>query len=421
MNIELNYQGLKNELSPFNNCPLATLFKNCFSKTKTETSDYNLVICKDLQSIKNDISAINENQNLEISYDYLNGLEKSLPDVQFHYVVIYKQNIPILFTYFQLYSLNNSHLNIENAKHVSKKIVQFYLKIKKTKVLILGNALRNETCSVLYNNTHLSINEIAPTIIIIADRLAEEINPTIIVIKDLVGLPPIPKTDYINNGYQFIWDDNVMEMPIDNNWNTLNDYLQVLSRKYKTRANKTLAAAKNLSFVTLTNKEIAENKNQLNNLFHQVLQKQSFCLTKPGEDFFTDLSNVYKESFHINCFYLGTEMIAFYSVITTLDAYEIYYIGFKYELNTEYQLYFNILLSGLNQAIIQKKKVLKLGRTSFDAKASLGAKPKKLDFIIKLPNIPDFVINWFLKYFSSIEDSRWKQRNPLKTGESENN
>jgi hypothetical protein len=28
--------------------------------------------------------------------------------------------------------------------------------------------------------------------------------------------------------------------------------------------------------------------------------------------------------------------------------------------------------------------------------------------------IPDFVIKWFVKYFSSMENSKWKQRNPLK-------
>jgi hypothetical protein len=107
-------------------------------------------------------------------------------------------------------------------------------------------------------------------------------------------------------------------------------------------------------------------------------------------------------------------MVAFYSAFVTEDDYELYYIGIDYEYNNEHHLYFNILFSGLEQAIVLGKKQLQLGRTSFDAKASLGAKPVELSYFIKIPNIPNVVISWFANYFSSIEDAKWKLRVPLK-------
>jgi hypothetical protein len=55
-----------------------------------------------------------------------------------------------------------------------------------------------------------------------------------------------------------------------------------------------------------------------------------------------------------------------------------------------------------------------LGRTSFDAKASLGAKPESTTYFLKTSFMPDAVSNWFVKYFSSMEDNKWKLRNPLK-------
>jgi hypothetical protein len=74
-----------------------------------------------------------------------------------------------------------------------------------------------------------------------------------------------------------------------------------------------------------------------------------------------------------------------------------------------------MLFSGLERAITLGKQTLKLGRTSFDAKASLGAKPQTLPYILKIPHLPDFVLRRFINYFSALEDKRWKLRNPLKT------
>ncbi len=110
----------------------------------------------------------------------------------------------------------------------------------------------------------------------------------------------------------------------------------------------------------------------------------------------------------------GEKPVAFYSAFVTHDAYELFYVGFDMELNSEYQLYFNLLFSGLERAIRLEKKELKLGRTSFDAKASLGAKPHKIEYVARLRRVPDTAMKWLTRYFASVEDNKWKQRNPLK-------
>ena len=92
----------------------------------------------------------------------------------------------------------------------------------------------------------------------------------------------------------------------------------------------------------------------------------------------------------------------------------MYYVGFDYDANATCQLYFNLLFSGLERAIQLKKKTLKMGRTSFDAKASLGATAHSVDYSIKLSHLKTFILRKFGAYFTSLEDKRWKQRNPLK-------
>ena len=152
----------------------------------------------------------------------------------------------------------------------------------------------------------------------------------------------------------------------------------------------------------------------MNRLYKNVVENQPFALTSVGEDHFAKLKALYKDDFEIFGFFADKKLIAFYSAFVTPAAYEIYYVGFDYQLNDQYQLYFNILFSGLERAISLGKGQLKLGRTSFDSKASLGAKPVEISYFIKTMNIPTVAINWFVNYFASMEDGKWKLRNPLK-------
>ena len=136
-------------------------------------------------------------------------------------------------------------------------------------------------------------------------------------------------------------------------------------------------------------------------------------MTCPNREHFTELKKLYQNDFEIVGIFLNNEMVAFYAAFINKSDYEIYYVGFDYDVNTTHQLYFNLLFSGLERAITLKKKLLKLGRTSLDAKASLGAKPSELTYFIKGNNIPKVAGNWFVNYFSTMEDAKWKLRNPL--------
>jgi hypothetical protein len=194
----------------------------------------------------------------------------------------------------------------------------------------------------------------------------------------------------------------------------LQDYTAALTRKYKTRAAKVLEAGKQLSVKPLSVAETKQCQPAISRLFGEVTDKQPFLFTRSGAEYIVALKELYKDEFEVMGFYDGTTLVAFYSAFITEDAYELFYVGFDTALNTQYQLYFNLMLAGLGQTIALRKASLKLGRTSFDAKASLGAKPVRANYLIKFRQIPDVAIKWLTTYFSAMEDTRWRQRNPMK-------
>ena len=412
-NISLSYPAG----TAYDHCSISSFFKKLFAKCCEKESSPDLTITTTITDVQNDVTALNKEDVTELSYEYLHAMETSLKDVAFRYAVIHKDDKPILFAYFQLYALSTQNFKLDGDNSFMQRIVGFFLKFKKAKVLILGNALRTDTAAFSYDARAMSADEAIASVATIADKLATDTNATAVILKDIGSNTQQANKMLADMGYKMPWPDQVMDLAIQPEWNTLNDYVSTLSRKYKTRANKVLASGKDIAVRALTADEITKYVPAIKHLFAGLIEKQSFTLTKRGVHNIAELKQLYKDAFEVVGYFKDDKLIAFYSAFVKEDAYELYYVGFDYARNNEYQLYFNILFSGLERAILLKKKTLNLGRTSFDAKASMGAIPKNADYLIRLIHIPDVAVKWFSKYFSSLEDVKWKLRRPFKTAE----
>jgi hypothetical protein len=397
----------------YDGCLISTCLKNLFVKGTRAKAQPDFIISKHISEVKGGLERLNKDADVEMSYGYLATMEDSMPDASFRYAVIYKHNVPVLCCYFQLFTLTSKNFNLKKSDGFVKGIMRFFIDLKKAKVLIAGNALRNEAACFCYDENALGKEEATRVLASVAEKIAADENASAVILKD------IPVSAHSRKwlgdiGYQTPWEDKVMAMDIDKNWETLAGYTAALSRKYKTRANKILSAASTLTVSVLTEEQAIQYQKEIDKLFTEVVDNQQFTLTRPAAAHFARLKELYKDDFEIVGFFDGSKLVAFYSAFVTGKAYEIYYCGLNYGLNTQYQLYFNILFSGLERAILLGKKQLKLGRTSFDAKASMGAKPANNDYFVKTAGLADVVRKWFVKYFSSLEDNKWKQRNPLK-------
>ena len=395
----------------YDDCLIATCLKSLFKKA--DKAEPTFTISRYIADVKKELEQVNKADILEMSYPYLAAMEASIPGAGFRYAVIYEQNVPVLFGYFQLFTLSSKNFNLEKNKGFVKGIFRFFLKLKKVSVLISGNALRNDTVGYCFNETIVSHEGAIELMASVAEKIADEECVTAIILKDVPQSKQIRKW-LTGLGYKMPWQDNVMTLDIEARWTSLTQYIDALSRKYKTRANKILASGSDISVKELKEEGILQHNKEINRLFKNVADNQSFVLTQLGDDHFSGLKKVYKDNFEVLGFFHKNKLVAFYSAFVTGDAYELYYVGFDYEMNGEYQLYFNMLFSGLERAIVLKKKQLKLGRTSFDAKASLGAKPVEINYFIKTASLPAAVSSWFADYFSTMEDAKWKLRNPLK-------
>ena len=399
--------------STYDDCLLTSCLKKMFVRTPKSVAATTFATVNHIAEFRKELEVLHDERVAETSYAYLEAMEQSLPETAFRYVAIYKKNVPVLFGYFQLYTLTSANFDAGKNRAPLKGIFRFLLDLKQIPVLIAGNALRTETAWYCYDKAVFSRDEANEVVVSAAEKIADEAGAIVLVLKDMHCKPSFK--EWLGTiGYESPMPDMTMVMDIDREWGSLAGYTEALSRKYKTRANKILAAANKLTIKELTIADVTRHEAELNGLFKQVTDNQLFVLARPGRDHFSQLKKVYKDDFEVFGFYDEGVLIAFYSAFKTAAAYEIYYVGFDYANNSKYQLYFNILFAGLERAILLKKQELKLGRTSFDAKASIGAKPREMSYFVKIAGAPKIVRKWFVRYFTGMEDSKWKLRHPLK-------
>ena len=404
--------AIPNEGNIYDDCLISScLRKLCKQGEKSPRQE--LVVCKHVAEIRTELELVNHENVIELSYAYLAAMERSMPGAGFRYLLIYQNGTPVLFAYFQLITLTSLNFRLEKNTGFVKGIVRFFLGLKKINALFLGNALRNEAQSYCFDATAMTSEEALKIVTSAAEKIAVEDKTVAILLTDTPSSLSVG-TWLASLGYRRPFADSVMVLDIDESWKDIQGYTTALSRKYKARANKIIAAGSSITVKKLNLQETLTYEQRIYELFRQVADTQPFVLLQDLPGHFTELKKVYEDNFELFGFFDGSELVAFFSAFVSEGDYDIYYVGFDYIVNGKYQLYFNILFSALARAIALNKKQLKLGRTSFDAKASLGARAEATNYLIKIVGIPSVVTNWFANYFKAMEDAQWKLRNPLK-------
>lgn len=341
----------------------------------------------------------------------LAALEQAAPDgVQFAYLTLSKNNQWLGLVALQVVEIKPSQLQPKIWKNLILNKVKDLIFCKPRHLLVCGNAFRNEVPGFYFSKIE------DEALLFEVMQNFERKNPFKLrfagqIIKD--WSTDLKVAD--QHGFAPIENDLLMEMAVSPEWTTFSDYLARLSKKYQQRARKIRQALAGIEVKPLEEMDLHLLSPQLTQLFENVVQQQPFRLSALPGSYFLSLKQVLKDRFEVMGYFLGDELVAFSSQLhRNEETLEIYYIGLNYEANEKHSLYFNLLFDGLEAAILHRKRVLKLGRSSFDAKASLGATPVEGRHLVRMKRgLPAFVFRLVATWFQSQEKPGWKSRNPL--------
>lgn len=399
-----------------------------FRSSKAE-NELSFVVFESADEVEqNHWNEVLKDRNIFLDLKYLKTLDSlSSKNFQSRYIIIYKHAFPFAIAYFQVIDfkagafgdLLDNKINVLKSKRA--QLFENYVDSNKDEVvmrlLTCGNNVVSGEHAFLFKNK-LSRQEEFVIIEDLIERLSskEKLRGKVsaVLVKDF-ELPVLKQPKCFFNREKYI-EFNVepnMVVDIPANVKSVSEYVALFSKKYRNRAKAILKNAGSLEIKKLIEDEIKKENKHIYKLYEQVFNRAKFKLVKLPENYFLECKRNFGDRFCLTGFYFNNKLVAFSSGIdVNATCLEAHYIGFDYELNKEMDLYQNILYNFLEQAILQKKQRLNLGRTAAEIKSTIGAYPRELTCYIKPQNtVSRMVLKPFISF---LQPSDWIPRNPFK-------
>ena len=367
---------------------------------------FNFTIFEDLNEIAFKWSLMDSNECLNpwLSFDFQKNMLTAMPE---NVKVLYgsysfgnelKGYFPI---YFYDFSLDKSFREKNPVKRIFGKLI-------KGKILLMGQIFSTGTNYPF--NEYLRDQHFQKELHHFLQRVASKYKVKAILWKDFFSVcAALEQNGYFSFKYQ-----PAMLMTIDNHWETMHDYEQSLSSKYRIRLSRARKKMKGITWKTLNKEEIILSQADLHQLYVGILSEATFKMATVPESYFSSMKEAFKEKYNITAGYLDGKLVCFYSTLVNEETLEANLAGFEEETNLKMQLYLNMLFLMVENAIKLKVGKLNFYRTAMEIKSSVGAVGKDTMVYIKptskwLAPLFPILIPWF-----SPQNLVWKARSPFK-------
>lgn len=334
------------------------------------------------------------------------------PDIGFLYALIFLQGKPVAAAYFQVLSLKSKHVSSTGYGVLPRSLWCAFTGVAHPKLLVAGHLFRHDIQS-FYASPALGGFEAFKCYKAAIDAAMNKSCASAALVKDMPEML-VTYFQHFAPQYLMLRNDISMEMDIPKDWSSFDDYEKALKHKYAQRLRKVRQGLEGLEIKELHDEDIIEQKEKIHGLYLQVCMHQPVTMGFLSPDFIVLLRKFYDGQLKVWALYEHGEMIAFLSGWAKETVFDMFYIGFDYNRNSERNLYFNILFLSLQQAIALKKSKLVLGRTALDAKARLGCRPRYLHtfLYIRNPLLRGYVLRQ--QQNISTEEGSWENKHPLK-------
>ena len=206
--------------------------------------------------------------------------------------------------------------------------------------------------------------------------------------------------------------DHNMVMPLLNEWNSFDDYLDSLNTKFRTKAKAALKRSANLRVVEANESDILQHSEAMQRLYENVYMKADFRLGKLQSKALAELRKRIPNQFFVYQYFLNDELIGFMTAMRCGNVMEAHVIGIDYDTNREHGVYQRILYDYVELAIRLRCARIVYGRTAEEIKSTVGAFPVDLTCSIKHRRIiSNTLLSMIINY---VKPSVYPQREPYK-------
>ncbi len=355
--------------------------------------------------------------------EYLQLLESQGPiNYGYYYVVVSQNSKPIGVLYCQRKTIKlaeDFRLHTHSTSLWEKTKVawtKWLFTFVKHEMLICGNVLLTGEYGFQLPSVTESNELVSQILEGVRDHilLAEKVKVKSTLVKDFHSEgAAIKKRDFTSKEYYAFKVQPDMIVPLREEWTSYDDYLSAVKSKYRVKFKKIKKKGSSLSFRVLSAEEAEAYNEEMYTMYRDTADRATFNLFTLDTYYFSRLKKLYGDELTLTGVFLEDKLVAFFTLIRNGEMADAHFLGYNVQLNSKYQIYFNILLVLVEQAILSKARYLNLSRTALEIKSSVGAEPHDLYVHLKYHN--KTINQWvpsILKKFVPEED--WLPRSPFK-------
>lgn len=369
---------------------------------------------------------LTEHEHIFLEPDYLKLIETSgHTKLSCRYVIVYQNKKACGIIYFQVVDFKAGTLEEvlggqgENNSSTRLKIFENYIGSNKEEVLLrlftCGNNLVSGEYGFVFDKKIKE--ETAHGILLnIIDVVSKEeklkSGLSAILIKDF-HLPLQPEKLFEEEKYsRFSVEPNLI-VEIPEATDSITAYTELFSKKYRNRAKSIFKCFQGIETKYFELEDLKKHEKEIYGLYEEIFERAKFKLIKLPRDYFSRVKSIFKDKFKVLVFLKDEKIIAFSSIFLMPDnSVEAHYIGFQYELNQKHNLYQNLLYKIINEAVLNKRTKVNLGRTAAEIKTTVGAKAEDLVCYLKPQNTISRIIK--KPFIAMLQPAEWIPRNPFK-------
>ena len=357
------------------------------------------------------------NNNIFLSRNYLEALEKAAPtNMTCHFIGVFRGTELVAIALSQFLDLNaiDCYGNKNPIRHLSLK--NYLFRKYSSKILVMGNNMLSGQNAFAVSAT-ASIPDVLQCLSSAADALkanfkTKGIDIHITTFKDFQSTEIEDfKIPAFKEDLRFSVQPN-MVLALSNKWKTEQDYVNAMSKKYRTQFKRSRTKAMGIEKRELGLEEIKEQEDKLQELYLHVASNAPFNTFYLPKQHFSVLKEKLLSDFMLVGYFLDEQLIGFKTMIRNGEVLDTYFLGYDDSIQKEKMLYLNMLYDMTSHAIHNGFSKIIFGRTALEIKSSIGARPEEMVGLMKHSNK---LINRFLPFFFNYLEPKtvWQERNPF--------
>ena len=357
------------------------------------------------------------NNNIFLSKNYLEALEKAAPtNMTCHFIGVFRGTELVAIALSQFLDLNaiDCYGNKNPIRHLSLK--NYLFRKYSSKILMMGNNMLSGQNAFAVSAT-ASIPDVLQCLSSAAARLKADFNGRgidihLITFKDFQSTEIEDfKIPAFKEDLRFSVQPN-MVLALSNKWKTEQDYVNAMSKKYRTQFKRSRTKAMGIEKRELGLEEIKEQEDKLQELYLHVASNAPFNTFYLPKQHFSVLKEKLLSDFMLVGYFLDEQLIGFKTMIRNGEVLDTYFLGYDDSIQKEKMLYLNMLYDMTSHAIHNGFSKIIFGRTALEIKSSIGARPEEMVGLMKHSNK---LISRFLPFFFNYLEPKtvWQERNPF--------